>query len=117
VLRTDDSLTHKPTGFARILVIVSKNAKAAPTPVTINRSERLMAYAIVAVVALSLVCFVSVIVGTSMGAGADDGFSQGIWPAVFLVPYLGLPLAFLLIVALLVSNGVRRSRAAKNSRR
>lgn len=84
---------------------------------SINRAERIMAVMVAAIVALSLVCFVAVIAGTSLGAGADDGFSHGVWPAVFLVPYVGLPLAFVLIVVLLVSNGVRRSRAAKNGSR
>jgi hypothetical protein len=98
----------------RILDRVSKQ-KAAPPPVSVNRIERILAIAIVAVVALSLVCFVAVIVGTSAGVGADDGFSHGIWPAVFMVPYLGLPLAFVLIVVLLVTNAIRRSRAARSS--
>ena len=86
--------------------------KKAPPPVRINRTERILAIAVVTLVALALVCFVSVIVATSLGAGANDGFGHGIWPSVFFIQYYGLPLAFLLIIALLVSNAVRRSRAA-----
>ena len=100
----------------RILVRVSKNvATPAPHPGT-NRLERILAIMIVALVALALVCFIAVIVATAAGV-KSDGFSQGVWPTVFMVPYLGLPLAFLMIVALLVTNGVRRSRAAKGSAR
>jgi len=100
----------------RILVNVSKNAvTASPRPGT-NRLERILAIMIVVIVALALVCFIAVIVATAAGV-KSDGFSQGIWPTVFMVPYVGLPLAFLMIVALLVSNGVRRSRAAKGATR
>ncbi|HEU4849887.1 MAG TPA: hypothetical protein VFS93_05700 [Terrimesophilobacter sp.] len=91
---------------------------AAPgTPSGISRLERILAIMIVAIVALALICFVAVIVATSAGVGANDGFSHGIWPAVFFVPYLGLPLAFVLIIVVLVSNGMRRSRAAKANAR
>ncbi len=102
--------------MVRILVTVSKNiASAAPRP-GINRLERTLAIMIVAIVALALVCFVAVIAATYLGVGKDDGFSQGIWPAVFFVPYLGLPLAFVLIVIVIVSNGLRRSRAVRAPR-
>ena len=83
----------------------------------INRTERYLAFGVLILVGLALACFVAVIVGTSLGAGVDDGFSHGIWPTVFFVQYYGLPLAFLLIIALLVSNAMRRSRAAKGGAR
>ncbi|MBX3079848.1 MAG: multidrug ABC transporter ATPase [Cryobacterium sp.] len=83
----------------------------------INQTERILAYGVLVLVGLALICFIAVIVGTTLGAGADDGFSHGIWPTVFFVQYYGLPLAFLLIIALLVSNAVRRSRAAKGETR
>jgi len=65
------------------------------------------------VVGLSILCFLSVIIGTSAGVGANDGFSSGAWPIVISVPNLGLPLGFLLIIALLVTSAIRRSREAK----
>jgi len=85
--------------------------------VRINQTERILAFGVLILVGLALVCFIAVIVGTTLGAGANDGFSHGIWPTVFFVQYYGLPLAFLLIIALLVSNAVRRSRAAKGETR
>ena len=88
-----------------------------PPPVSIHRIERILAIAVVILIAIALGCFIAVIAGTSLGAGDNDGFSHGIWPAVFFIQYYGLPLAFVLIVALLVSNGVRRSRAAKGGGR
>ena len=95
----------------RILVFVTSNPPAAARA-TSNRFERVLAFAIAGIVVLSLVCFFAVVIGTAAGAGADDGFSRGAWPAVFLVPYIGLPLAFLLIVVVLVLSGIRRRRAA-----
>lgn len=96
---------------------MSKKAPDTPPPVPINQTERILAYGVLILVGLALVCFIAVIVGTTLGAGANDGFSHGIWPTVFFVQYYGLPLAFLLIIALLVSNAVRRSRAAKGETR
>ena len=93
-----------------------KTPKNLP-PVRANRIERILAIAVVIFIAAAFVCFITVIAATALGAGANDGFSHGIWPLIFLIQYYGLPLAFVLIVALLVSNGVRRSRAAKNGER
>ncbi len=88
-----------------------------PPPVSVHPIERILAIAVAVLIALALACFIAVIAGTALGAGDNDGFSHGIWPLVFLIQYYGLPLAFLLIIALLVSNGVRRSRAAKGGAR
>ncbi len=96
---------------------MSKKAPDTLPPVRINQTERILAFGVLILVGLALVCFIAVIVGTTLGAGANDGFSHGIWPTVFFVQYYGLPLAFLLIIALLVSNAVRRSRAAKGETR
>lgn len=75
----------------------------------------MLAYIIAATILLSIVAFFAIIIGTAVGAGADNGFSQGVWPTVFLLPLIGLPIGFLLIVGLLVLSGVRRSRAAKGA--
>ena len=82
-------------------------------PHAANRLERILAYMVAAVVGLSILCFLAVIIGTSAGVGDNDGFSAGVWPIVISVPNLGLPLGFLLIIALLVTSAIRRSREAK----
>ena len=69
----------------------------------------MLAYIIAATILLSIVAFFAIIIGTAVGAGADNGFSQGVWPTVFLLPLIGLPIGFLLIVGLLVLSGVRRT--------
>lgn len=80
---------------------------------TQHRAERILAYMFVAIVGLSILAFIAVMIGTAVGAGENDGFSQGIWPIVLTLPLFGLPIAFLLLIALLIVNGVRRARAGR----
>jgi Zn-dependent protease with chaperone function len=81
--------------------------------ITEHRAERILAYMFVGVIGLSIVAFLAIMFGTLAGAGENDGFSQGVWPLVLTLPLFGLPLAFLLLIALLVVNGVRRSRESR----
>ena len=81
--------------------------------ITEHRAERILAYMFVGVVGVSILSFLAVMLGTFAGAGANDGFSQGVWPAVLMLPWFGLPLAFLLLIALLIVNGVRRARESR----
>jgi ABC-type dipeptide/oligopeptide/nickel transport system permease component len=82
-------------------------------PVADHRAERILAYMVAATVGLSIIAFFAVMIGTFAGVGADDGFSQGIWPYVLVLPMIGLPIGFLLLIALLIVNGVRRSRESR----
>lgn len=74
-----------------------------------------MAYMIAGFVLASLASFVAVIVGTSAGAGADDGFGQGVWPAVIMLPMFALPAAMLLTITLLIISAVTRSRTDRET--
>lgn len=69
-----------------------------------------MAYLIAVLVLASLASFVAVIVGTAMGAGAEDGFSHGIWPIVLMAPLFALPAAMVLTFALLIMGAASRRR-------
>ena len=71
---------------------------------------------VAAVVVLSILCFITLIAGTALGAGNNDGFSQGLWPTVITLPLFGLPVGFVLIIVLMVLSGVRRSREARENR-
>lgn len=75
-----------------------------------------MAYLIAVLVVLSLASFIAVIVGTALGAGTDDGFSEGLWPAVLMLPLFALPSAMLLTIALLVISSVTRRKSQHPSR-
>jgi ABC-type dipeptide/oligopeptide/nickel transport system permease component len=86
----------------------------ANPPVSENRLERILAYMILGIVALSLICFVAIIVATATGMARED-FAQGIWPMVSVIPLVGLPLGMVLIVVLLLVSVRRRGRAAKDA--
>jgi hypothetical protein len=81
-------------------------------PVPLNRTERVLAAMILAVIGISLISIVVVMIA----AGAGTEMSGGIWPSLVLVGYIGLPLAFLLIVAFLIVS-VRRRRPARDGGR
>jgi len=68
---------------------------------------------VMGMVGLSVLAFFAIIIGTAMGAGADNGFSQGIWPTVFILPVIALPLGIVLMILLLVFNLRRRAREAQ----
>lgn len=70
---------------------------------------------IVGLVAASVIAFVAIIVGTQLGAGADDGFSHGLWPTILMLPLFALPVAFVLLVVLLIRGVGRRSRLARSA--
>ncbi|AMB59277.1 hypothetical protein [Microterricola viridarii] len=82
-----------------------------------QRLERVFAYMVAGVIGASILAFIAVMIGTATGAGADDGFSKGVWPFVFMFPLVGLPIGFALIIALMVVSSLRRSRAARENKR
>ncbi|WP_354568233.1 multidrug ABC transporter ATPase [Glaciihabitans sp. UYNi722] len=79
---------------------------------TFHRNERVLAFMMLAIVGLSILAFLSVIIGTAAGLNARD-FAGGVWPAVFTLPLIGLPIGFILIIVLLVTTARRRGREAK----
>jgi surface polysaccharide O-acyltransferase-like enzyme len=91
---------------ARILVIVAKN-----TPVTDNRTERALAYMIASSFGISVLAMIAVFIGRN--AGID--FSSGPLLTVTVLPFVGLVLAAVLIIARIVVILVKRSRAAKDA--
>jgi hypothetical protein len=58
----------------------------------------------------SVLAFFAIIIGTWSGMGSAD-FSAGAWPSVTLMPLFGLPVGFVLIIALLIVS-TRRRRGA-----
>ena len=67
---------------------------------------------IAGIVGLSIVAFLAVIIATASGLPGNQ-FTGGFWQAVALLPGVGLPVGFLLIIVLIVISGVRRSREAE----
>lgn len=87
---------------------------ATDSSVSSNRAERVLAYMVAATVGLSILAFLAVIIGTAAGVQREE-FGEGIWPVVVMLPWIGLPLGILLLVALLITSSVRRMRASKES--
>lgn len=69
---------------------------------------------IAGIVGLSIVAFLTVIIATASGLPGDQ-FTGGFWQAVALLPGVGLPIGFLLIIVLIIISGLRRSREAKGT--
>ncbi|HEV7951063.1 MAG TPA: hypothetical protein VGP24_14965 [Glaciihabitans sp.] len=83
---------------------------AQPAPIGDNRAERILAYMVAATILMSIAAFLAIVIGTWAGAGADNGFGQGIWPVIFVLPMVGLPIGLVLILSLLIVNIRRRAR-------
>lgn len=81
--------------------------------IRVHRSERLLAYLVMSSIALSISCFLAVIIGTAMGI---RDFATGIWPAIALLPLFGLPAGMILLITLLALSGFRRSQENKEGR-
>jgi len=107
-------LTRVRSGCARVRRALAYSGGVSDSgPVTEHRAERVLAFMFAAVVGLSILAFLAVLIGTAAGAGADNGFSEAPWPIIIMIPWFGLPIGFLLLIALLIVNWVRRSRESK----
>ncbi|TAM66501.1 MAG: hypothetical protein EPN48_15645 [Microbacteriaceae bacterium] len=86
------------------------------TPPPVSRAQRTLAFVIGGLVVISLLAIFAIIIGTWLGAGAAQGSGQGIWPTVFFIPLIALPIAFILIIILLTVSMVARSRQNRESK-
>jgi hypothetical protein len=86
---------------------------AQDTPISGNRGERILAYMVAAAVGLSIIAFLSIIIGTAAGV---RNFGEGIWPVAFVLPLIGLPIGLILMIVLIVTSGLRRGREARDAR-
>lgn len=87
------------------------------TPQPASRVQRTLAYIAAGLVILSIACFFVLIIGTWLGAGPDQGSGKGIWPTVELLPLGALPVAFVLVLIVLVVNMVGRSKQNRKAGR
>ncbi len=67
---------------------------------------------VAAAIGLSVVAFLAVIIGTGVGV---TNFSSGVWPAVIVLPSIGLPIGLVLMIALLIISGLRRGRESRDA--
>lgn len=82
--------------------------------VPVRRLDRILAFSALGIAAASVVCFFAIIIGTAVGMDQSD-FGGGAWPLIAAIPFWGLPVAFVMIIALLVMSFIRKGRAASRS--
>lgn len=83
----------------------------SPEPeVPVRRVDRILAFTALGLAAASIICFFAIIIGTAVGMQQED-FGVGLWPFVAAIPYWGLPVAFVMIIALLAMTFIRKGRA------
>lgn len=89
-----------------ILVNVAEN-----TPVTNHRNERVLAFMVASCIGLAILAVVALVIGSASNAD----FGTGIWPTVGLLPLVALPLAFILIIVLVIVSAIRRVRGSRDA--
>ena len=78
----------------------------------IRRIDRILAFVSLGLAIVAILCFFAVILARPLGV---TDFTQGLWPTVLVFPLIALPIAFILIVVLLVMSFVRRARANRGA--
>jgi hypothetical protein len=86
--------------------VMAKRPPAPPAVPEPTRAERAITYMMFSILGLSVIAIIALIVGGPTKSGA-------IWTSVALVPFIGLPLGFILLIVLVVLSSIRRGRAAK----
>jgi hypothetical protein len=84
---------------------------ANDTPVPLNRIERILRNMIASAAGLSIVAILATIVANLAGVNTREG----VWLMVAVLPFIGLTIAFVLMVAFTIISLVRRRRLARDS--
>ncbi|MFJ4222611.1 multidrug ABC transporter ATPase [Microbacterium sp. NPDC089695] len=86
----------------------------SPEPeVPVRRIDTVLAFTALGIGAASIICFFAIIIGTAVGMQQED-FGVGVWPIVAAIPYWGLPVAFIMIIVLLIMSFIRKGRASRS---
>jgi len=72
-----------------------------------GRLEKVLAAVVAGVIGTSVIAFFAIIIATWSGMQREE-FGLGVWPMITLLPLFGLPLGFLVIIALLIVSTRRR---------
>lgn len=82
---------------------------ANDTPVPLNRIERILRNMIAAAAGISILAILATIVANLGGVNTREG----VWLMVAVLPFIGLTIAFALIVVFMIVSLVRRRRLAR----
>ncbi|MCR2784104.1 MULTISPECIES: multidrug ABC transporter ATPase [unclassified Microbacterium] len=77
----------------------------------IRRIDRILAFMSFGLLLLSIVSFVAIMIGSA--AGGD--MRSGLWPTVGGIVWFAPPLAFVLLITLVIMSFVRRARANRTN--
>jgi FtsH-binding integral membrane protein len=86
---------------------------STPTPaddVPVRRIDRILAFMSLGLLVVSVACFLAIMIATATGSDHED-FGSGFWPVIGFVVYAAPPLAFVMMLALIIMAFVRRARA------
>ena len=86
-------------------------AVAENTRVPLNRIERILAFVIGSLVGVSVIA----IVATFIARAAQVDASAGVWPSVFVLPLIALPIVVILLIVFLAISVTRRARLARDA--
>ncbi len=92
--------------------LVRMSTRTPGEDVPVRRIDRYLAVTGLGLALVSVICFFAVIAARPLGV---TDFSAGIWPLMVVLPFFALPIAFLMIVAVLIMSFVRRARANRSS--
>lgn len=76
-----------------------------PSPPSIL--ERILAYSSLTIIAAALLSFFVTLI---VGLNDRQAMAEGLWPVVYGISLIGLPVGFVLLILLLVVNQIRRRR-------
>jgi hypothetical protein len=84
---------------------------AEKTPVTVHRTERVLAYMIASSIGLAILGILAILI-----AGlAHVDTTTGIWLTIRVLPAVGLIFGVAFMIALVIVSAIRRSRAARDA--
>ncbi len=70
--------------------------------------EKILAYSSISTIVIAVVAYITTLI-VAMVAGRE-ALAGGLWQVVTFIAYVGLPVGFVLLIALLVINFSRRGR-------
>lgn len=76
----------------------------------VRRIDRILAFMSLGLLVLAILCFFAIIIATAVGLEQDD-FATGIWPTISAIVWIAPPIAFVMLLVMLISAFIRRGRA------
>lgn len=74
--------------------------------------ERILAFASLSIIAIALLSFFVTLI---VGMNDREAMANGLWPIVYGISLVGLPIGFVLLIILLILSQIRRRREFRAS--